>query len=183
MNERFETVAIESLERHPENPRQGDVDAARASIERFGFYGTVVAQRSNRRILAGEHRWRAARAAGLTTVPVAWVDVDDDEGTRIMLADNRTSDLAGYDQGKLAAILGAMEQGTGLAGTGWEDIGAPAERGDTAALASTQLHQAIVIVPEAERANTVAALDVLLECYGVPDYASAILRALEAAAS
>jgi hypothetical protein len=82
INETIEQVPIGSLKPHPRNPRRGDVGAIQASIGHHGFYGAVVAQRSTRRILAGNHRWLAAQAAGLTEVPVAWVDVDDEQTQR-----------------------------------------------------------------------------------------------------
>lgn len=55
--------AIESLEPHPANPREGDVGAIVESIRANGFYGAILGQKSKRRIIAGEHRWRAAVAA------------------------------------------------------------------------------------------------------------------------
>lgn len=113
-------VPVDQLRAHPRNPRRGDLGVIQASIERHGFYGTVVAQRSTGFILAGNHRWQAARAAGLPEVPVAWVDVDDDQAERILLADNRTSDLATYDESQLTELLQALSATPdGLAGTGW----------------------------------------------------------------
>lgn len=54
---------IESLEPHPANPRDGDIGAIVESIRENGFYGAIIGQKKRRRIVAGEHRWRAARAA------------------------------------------------------------------------------------------------------------------------
>lgn len=117
----YEVVEIDGIKPHPDNPRRGDVEAIRASIRANQFFGAVLVQRSTRRILAGEHRWRAAKAEGMATIPVLWVDVDDDKALRILLADNRGSDLAGYDEEKLAAMLrdlAATE--TGFEGTGYD---------------------------------------------------------------
>lgn len=122
LNETIEQVPIGSLQPHPRNPRRGDVGAIQASIGHHGFYGTVVAQRSTRRILAGNHRWLAAQAAGLTEVPVAWVDVDDEQAERILLVDNRANDLASYDDGALLDLLRELQAtDDGLAGTGFDD--------------------------------------------------------------
>lgn len=121
----YELVDVDALMTHPENPRRGDVEAVKASIEANGFYGAVVAQRpqGNRRkgrILAGNHRFLAARAAGLDQVPVVWVDVDDDEARRILLADNRTADFATYEDRTLAELLTTLvESDRGFEGTGW----------------------------------------------------------------
>jgi DNA modification methylase len=143
INETIEQVPIGDLQPHPRNPRRGDVGAIQASIGHHGFYGTVVAQRSTGRILAGNHRWLAAKAAGLPEVPVAWVDVDDDQAERILLVDNRANDLASYDDGALLELLRELQAtDDGLAGTGFDDAamdallaeaaGAPSEDEDSA---------------------------------------------------
>jgi len=143
INETIEQVPIGDLQPHPRNPRRGDVGAIQASIGHHGFYGTVVAQRSTGRILAGNHRWLAAKAAGLTEVPVAWVDVDDEQAERILLVDNRANDLASYDDEALLELLRELQAtDDGLAGTGFDDAamdallaeaaGAPSEDEDSA---------------------------------------------------
>jgi len=114
------TVPIDDLIRHPDNPRQGDIGAISASIEVNGWYGTVVAQSSTGRVLAGNHRMEAARHLGMTEVPVYWVDVDDATARRIMLADNRTNDLATYDDAVLAELLTALAEDDDLFGSGYD---------------------------------------------------------------
>lgn len=121
INEGTENVPLDRLERHPRNPRQGDVGAIHQSIEANGFYGAVVAQKSTGYVLAGNHRMEAARHAGAEEVPVIWVDVDDGEALRILLADNRTNDLATYNEALLAEVLqGLLEDGGTLDGTGYD---------------------------------------------------------------
>lgn len=105
MSLNIESVDVETLEAHPDNPRQGMVPEIIEAIRKNGWYGTVVAQKSTRRILVGNHRWKAAKALGLKHVPVHWVDVDNHVARRIMLADNRLSDIAGYDDVKLSENL------------------------------------------------------------------------------
>lgn len=121
VNSGYEVVALEHLVPYPGNPRRGDVGLITESVAANGFYGAVVAQRSTRYVLAGNHRLAAAAAAGLSELPVIWVEVDDATARRILLADNRTNDLAGYDNERLAALLGSLED---LTGTGYitEDI-------------------------------------------------------------
>lgn len=120
LNHSTEMVAIDTLRPHPQNPRQGDIGAIHESIRANGFYGQVVVQKSTGRILVGNHRWRAAMAAGATEIPVTWVDVDDDRALRILLVDNRTNDLASYDDEALAVLLRELADGTGLGGTGYD---------------------------------------------------------------
>ena len=121
INEATTIEPIGKVAPHPRNPRQGDVGAIHQSIEANGFYGHVVAQRSTGYILAGNHRWLAARQAGAKRIPVTWVDVDDDHALRILLADNRTNDLASYDDASLAELLVDIQKATGdLTGTGYD---------------------------------------------------------------
>jgi ParB-like chromosome segregation protein Spo0J len=96
------------------------VGAIYQSIEANGFYGAIVAQRSTGYILAGNHRYKAAVEAGAKSVPVIWVDVDDETAVRVLLADNRTNDVASYDNAVLAEILTELAAGPGLEGTGYD---------------------------------------------------------------
>ena len=114
--------AADSLILHEQNPRQGDVGAIVESIEANGFYAPLIVQRSTRHVLAGNHRLLAARQLGMGEVPVVWVDVDDDRALRILLADNRTADLAAYDDVNLAALLTDLAQctTTQLLGSGYD---------------------------------------------------------------
>ncbi|WP_431928561.1 ParB/RepB/Spo0J family partition protein [Nonomuraea jabiensis] len=114
----YRMVAVGDLEPHPDNPHRGDVDVIVQSIKKHGFYGSVVAQKSRMRIVAGEHRWRGARKAGLKHVPTVIIDVDDETAQRIMLADNRLAEYGEYDDAKLAELLQGLPD---LDGTGWRD--------------------------------------------------------------
>lgn len=115
-----EDIPLDSLIPHPENPRRGDVDAIEESILANGWYGAIIVQRSTRYILAGNHRWQGAKRAGALTIPVIFVEVDDATARRIVLADNRTADLATYEQGTLGDILRSIQAEAGnLAGTGY----------------------------------------------------------------
>ena len=56
----------------------------------------------------------------MTEVPVYWVDVDDATARRILLADNRTNDLATYDDAVLAELLTALAEDDDLLGSGYD---------------------------------------------------------------
>jgi len=120
-NERYELVPIDAIRPHPENPRKGDLASIEESIDKNGFYGACVVQRTTGYILAGNHRYLAAKKRGFTEVPVLWIEVDDKTAKRILLADNRTSDLAGYDDEKLAALLRELSADQDLAGSGYTE--------------------------------------------------------------
>lgn len=124
-------VPIDRLVPHPENPRRGALDELQRSMSAHGFFGAVLAQSGTGTIIAGAHRVRAAKRRGRKTVPVLWLAVDDDQARRIMLVDNRTSDLAGYDDDALSDVLASLsESDLGLLGTGFGGPPAPAGRGD-----------------------------------------------------
>jgi len=111
-----EHYPISELREHPDNPRRGDEATIEASMRAHGFYGVVVAQRSTGRILIGNHRTRVARRLGYTHLPVSLVDVDDDQARRLLLVDNRSNDIAGYDDEALARLLDDLDgvfDGTG----------------------------------------------------------------------
>lgn len=113
-------VPLKDLKVHPDNPRLGDVDAIVESIRVNGFYGAIYVQESSNTILAGTHRWQAADKVGMKTIPVIYLDVDDSQAKKILLADNRTSDRASYDKDPLARLLRNVMTDSDLLGTGWE---------------------------------------------------------------
>jgi len=117
----IEYVEVSTLTTHPRNARDGDIGAIITSIQQNGWFGTIVAQRSTRYILAGNHRFMAARQLGMTHVPVFWVDCDDERALAILIADNRTSDIGRWDEQGLIDILSDLQQSDLLLGTGYDD--------------------------------------------------------------
>ena len=98
-------VAIDSITPHPRNVRQGDVGAIVESLKAHGQYRPIVVQKSTGHILAGNHTWKAARLLKWAKIDVTTIDVDDDEALRILLIDNRSNDLAAYDEHELLELL------------------------------------------------------------------------------
>ena len=117
----IEYVEVGTLTTHPRNARDGDIGAIITSIQKNGWFGTVVAQKSTRYILAGNHRFQAARQLGMTHVPVFWVECDDERALAILVADNRTSDIGRWDEQGLIDILSDLQQSDMLLGTGYDD--------------------------------------------------------------
>lgn len=109
---------VAKLRQHPENPRRGDTEAIKASIEANGWFGSITAQTSTGYVLAGNHRLEAALELGIESLPVVWLDVDDEEARRILLNDNRTSDEATYDYSELKDVLDDLGD---LTGTGYTE--------------------------------------------------------------
>jgi site-specific DNA-methyltransferase (adenine-specific) len=113
-------VPIDCVELHPRNPRRGDVAAVAASLARFGQVKPIVVQRSTGFVIAGNHVLRAALSLDWTEIAANVEDLDDAEAIALMLADNRTAELGGYDDTLLAAILAEQQAADNLAATGYD---------------------------------------------------------------
>lgn len=117
-------VPITAVQQHPQNPNNGDVDVIAESILANGFFNPVVVQRSTGYILAGNHRYAALLSIGETDIPVIWADVDDERALRILIADNRTAEIAVRNNRELANLMALLEEtDTGLVGTGYDEEG------------------------------------------------------------
>jgi hypothetical protein len=115
-----EAIPLSAIHEHPENPRRGDDAAVAESVGVNGFFGAILVQRSTGHVLAGNTRLRVMREAGAEAVPGFWIDCDDATAHRILLADNRTSDLAFYDDVALVDLLTAVQTTDSLLGTGYD---------------------------------------------------------------
>ena len=113
-------IPVDQIQQHPANPRRGDDEAVGESIARNGFFGAILVQRSSGNVIAGNTRYRVMTEEGHDTIPGFWVDCDDETATRILLADNRTSDLAFYDDTALFGLLKSLTESEGLTGTGYD---------------------------------------------------------------
>src|SRR5829696_6993771 len=111
------TVPIGSLRPYARNPRRGDVGLIAESLERNGQYRPLVVNRPTGEVLAGNHTLLAARQLGWSEIAVTYVDVNDAQAQRIVLVDNRSSDVAGYDDELLAELLKELPD---LEGSGWD---------------------------------------------------------------
>lgn len=116
-----EIVSINRIAPHERNPREGDVGAISESLRILGQYRPIVADINTKKILVGNHTWQAAVALGWNEIAVTWVDVDEQQALRILLADNKTADLATYDEQDLQVLLSSLNE---FSGTGFdsEDI-------------------------------------------------------------
>ena len=115
-----EETAVDAIACHPKNARKGNVERIVESIRANGFYNPLIVQKSTNYILAGNHRYKAAVELGMETVPVVFVECDDRQARRIMLADNKTSDRGGYEKDALAELLQEVMGDGGLIGTAWD---------------------------------------------------------------
>jgi ParB-like chromosome segregation protein Spo0J len=110
-----ETVSVNEIQTHPLNPREGDIGAIIESLSVMGQYRPIVANKRSKHVVSGNHTLQAAVQLGWEKVAVHWIDVDDVEEIKILIVDNRTSDLATYDSGDLHKLLTS----TTMKGTGF----------------------------------------------------------------
>lgn len=107
-----EDVAISKLKPFDKNPRTispRGIEKLQKSIERFGFVNPVLAQKNTGVIIAGHQRIKAAKAEGLKTVPVIWLDMTDTEAKAYNIADNRLQDEAAWENNLLAGLVTELE--------------------------------------------------------------------------
>lgn len=109
---------IAEVRPHPENVRRGDVPRIADSLKRYGQLKPIAALPDGR-IVAGNHTFYAATELGWTELAVVTVDLTEDDARRYMLADNRATDMAGYDDEALARLLTSMMEAGQLEGTGY----------------------------------------------------------------
>lgn len=141
MNARLvvEQVPLGDLRPYPGNARQHDVDAIAGSLRVNGQFRPLVVQRGTSHVLVGNGTLQAAQRLGWPSVQVTYVDVDDAGARRIVLADNRTHDLGGYDDRALADLLSELD---GFDGTGY------AEEDLTDLLAALEPEEPTALIPE-----------------------------------
>ena len=121
-------LPIDELTPYHQNPRRGDVTAIADSLRAHGQFRPLVVNKGTHtdrpfEVLAGNHTLLAALSLDgsgheFRTMDCYVVDVSADEARRIVLADNRTSDLGAYDDAALLDMLQGMDD---LDGTGYDD--------------------------------------------------------------
>lgn len=105
-------VPLDSLVLDPGNARVHDsrnLAAITESLRRFGFRSPVVVQKEGRIVRAGNGRCTAARELGWTHVPAIFVDDTSREAMLFALSDNRTAELASWDDARLAEMLEELD--------------------------------------------------------------------------
>lgn len=99
---------IDALEPNPLQPRahwsDDDLDSLAASITEHGIIQPIVVTRGTGinpyQIVAGERRWRAARRAGLSAVPILVREISGAQALEIALVENlQRADLNAIEEG------------------------------------------------------------------------------------
>ena len=105
-------ISIEQLDPNPEQPRVeiGDLTELTTSVREKGVLEPLLVKQSAQKgrwmIIAGERRWRAARAASLKEVPCIELDVSEAEVAEIALIENmQRKDLTPWEEADGLAAL------------------------------------------------------------------------------
>jgi DNA modification methylase len=103
---------INDIKPYPNNPRHNDhaIAAVAASIQAFGFRQPLVIDEEGV-LVVGETRLKAAKKLGLTAVPVhVAVGLTPAQCQAYRLADNKTAELADWDNDRLVRELADLQQ-------------------------------------------------------------------------
>jgi DNA modification methylase len=122
---RIESVPISSVKENPRNPRRNAeaIEPVARSIQAYGFLNPLICD-EELNLAAGHTRLAAAHRLGLTEVPV--IRVPGLVGSRFQgfaIADNKTAEIAEWDQALLATIIGelSLDVDFALSSLGFDD--------------------------------------------------------------
>jgi hypothetical protein len=145
---RIDYLRLTEIQTAKRNAKKHAKEQIQGSINRFGYTAPMLLDERTGRLVAGHGRLSALRALkARDQAPPARIEVDSDgdwlvpvlrgiafnseaEAEAYLLADNRLTELGGYDDQALQEILRSVNADTGtLEGTGWstDDIAAALE--------------------------------------------------------
>jgi hypothetical protein len=137
---RVEYVDFEEVKKWPRNPKDHDLHEIRKSFNRFGFIKPVLLDEGTGQLVAGHGRLETLRLIrknegepprGVKVSGDSWlVPVlrgvefkDAREAEAFLLADNRLSEIGGWNKNLLDSIIGEMSEVDGmLEGIGFDDL-------------------------------------------------------------
>lgn len=117
-------LPISELTPDPANVRTHDrrnLDTIKASLKRFGQRLPIVVQKQGMVVRAGNARLMAAKELGWTHIAALVVDESSVDATAYAIADNRTAELAGWDDQGLAQVLDQLQRENSLDGVGFTE--------------------------------------------------------------
>lgn len=121
----FLALRVSDLTPDPANARRHpsrNLEAIKASLRLYGQRKPLVVRREGLVVEAGNGTLEAAKALGWTHIAAVLVDDDPVTATGYAIADNRTAELAVWDEEALAALLGQLQlEELDLDALGWSD--------------------------------------------------------------
>lgn len=137
---RTEHVALFDIELAEQNPKRHELDRIKRSIQQFGYVAPAIRDERTGRLVAGNGRTAALRemhdagpgpadkqwpprgvrvdddGAWLVPVTCGWSSANDTEASAYLVADNRHTELGGWDNTELADMLQGIRDNDGDGG-------------------------------------------------------------------
>lgn len=138
MERRLDYVDLDAIEPATNNPKEHQIDSVRASIDRFGYVSPMIVDDRTGRLVVGHGRLESLkmrRDAGETPpegiriddtgrwlAPVirGWASRSDADAAAYLIADNRYTELGGWDHQALADLLDEIGDPDLVELTGWD---------------------------------------------------------------
>ena len=126
-------VSVDELKAYPKNPRRGNIKLIAESLAEYGQYKPIVVNSVNNEILVGNHTFEAAKTLGWKEIDVTYIEADAETAAKIVLIDNRASDLSGYNNNALLELLERLDslEHTGYGDDEFDDVLAKIEEEKT----------------------------------------------------
>jgi ParB-like chromosome segregation protein Spo0J len=129
----IQTIPLAELSLDPSNVRKHsrrNLDAIKASLRKFGQQKPIVVDAKGI-VLAGNGTLTAAQELGWTEIQIVRTELAGVEATAFAIADNRTAELAEWEEDKLNAVLKSLQdEGVDLVDVGYspEELKIEAEK-------------------------------------------------------
>ena len=129
----IQTIPLTDLSLDPSNVRKHsrrNLDAIKASLRKFGQQKPIVVDAKGI-VLAGNGTLTAAQELGWTEIQIVRTELAGVEATAFAIADNRTAELAEWEEDKLNAVLKSLQdEGVDLVDVGYspEELKIEAEK-------------------------------------------------------
>jgi ParB-like chromosome segregation protein Spo0J len=129
----IQAIPLADLSLDPSNVRKHsrrNLDAIKASLRKFGQQKPIVVDAKGI-VLAGNGTLTAAQELGWTEIQIVRTELAGVEATAFAIADNRTAELAEWEEDKLNAVLKSLQdEGVDLVDVGYspEELKIEAEK-------------------------------------------------------
>jgi len=150
----FETIAVADLSLDPSNVRKHsrrNLDAIKASLRKFGQQKPIVVDAKGI-VLAGNGTLTAAQELGWTEIQIVRTELAGVEATAFAIADNRTAELAEWDDNLGEVLQSLASDGYDLGEIGFDqsDLDALLSEGESAAKKEVEIVSALEVIVECE---------------------------------
>lgn len=138
MERRIEYLPIDEITEALNNPKEHHIDLVRSSIGQFGYVNPAIIDERTGRLIVGHGRLRSLReqkkageeppdgitinSAGQWLMPVVrgWASRSDADASAYLVADNRHTELGGWDHQALSDLLAEIGDPDLVNLTGWD---------------------------------------------------------------